>query len=89
MIDLQELAADVAQWSREAGEIQLEYFRRSDIPVAEKLNAADIVTEADRRSETLIISRIRERFPDHSTETKVYGAETPHSIEYIIEEKII
>ena len=66
MIDLQELAADVAQWSREAGEIQLEYFRRSDIPVAEKLNAADIVTEADRRSETLIISRIRERFPDHS-----------------------
>lgn len=25
----------------------------------------------------------------YGAETKVYGAETPHSIEYIIEEKII
>lgn len=73
MIDLQQLAAEVALWAREAGEIQLDFFRRGNIAVAEKFNDADIVTEADRRSEELILTRIRDRFPDHSVLSEESG----------------
>jgi myo-inositol-1(or 4)-monophosphatase len=49
--------------AREAGTLLMEYFRRR-VRVEYK-GEADLVTEADRASEALIIRRIRERFPDH------------------------
>src|SRR5271155_2102718 len=49
--------------AREAGAIlRHEFDRPKEISYKGEV---DIVTESDRRSEALIVSRLRERFPDH------------------------
>jgi len=50
-------------FAREAGAILSEGFGRTH--VAERKGAIDLVTEYDKRSEALVLARIRERFPDH------------------------
>jgi myo-inositol-1(or 4)-monophosphatase len=50
-------------FAREAGAILREGFGRTH--VAERKGAIDLVTEYDKRSEALVLARIRERFPDH------------------------
>ena len=50
--------------AREAGALLMEYFRRR-VKIEYK-GEADLVTEADRNSEALIVGRIRELFPEHS-----------------------
>jgi myo-inositol-1(or 4)-monophosphatase len=50
-------------FAREAGAVLREGFGRTH--VAERKGAIDLVTEYDRRSEALVLGRIRERFPDH------------------------
>lgn len=57
---MRELLLNVAD---EAGRVLLEMFDRG-IAIEYK-GACDLVTEADRRAEALIVSRVRERFPDH------------------------
>lgn len=49
-----------------AGEVLRSYFRRHDLSIEDKGSAYDIVTEADKASERLIIDRIHTRFPDHA-----------------------
>jgi len=49
--------------AREAGVLLMEYFDQN-IKIEYK-GDADLVTAADRKSETLIRQRIRERWPDH------------------------
>ena len=56
-----ETAAAIA---REAGALLLPYFRRG-VQVEYK-GEVDIVTEADRASEGLIVRRLAEHFPDHA-----------------------
>lgn len=56
-----ETAADIA---REAGALLGRYFERR---IAYELKSEfDLVTEADRASESLIVERLRSRFPSHS-----------------------
>jgi myo-inositol-1(or 4)-monophosphatase len=50
--------------AREAGALLMEYFRRR-VKIEYK-GEADLVTEADRNSEALIIRRVREQFPTHA-----------------------
>jgi myo-inositol-1(or 4)-monophosphatase len=50
--------------AREAGALLMEYFRRR-VKIEYK-GEADLVTEADRSSEALIIRRVREQFPTHA-----------------------
>ena len=50
--------------AREAGALLMEYFRRR-VKIEYK-GEADLVTEADRNSEALVVGRIRELFPTHS-----------------------
>jgi myo-inositol-1(or 4)-monophosphatase len=52
-----------AEIAREAGALQMEYFGRVQVELKGQF---DIVTEADRASEKLIVSRLRERFPAHA-----------------------
>lgn len=54
------------EWAKEAGDVTLRYFRRHDLRSVTKLNDFDVVTEADKASEKLIIEGIRREFPDHS-----------------------
>jgi myo-inositol-1(or 4)-monophosphatase len=50
--------------AREAGALLLDYFRRR---IGFELKGeADLVTEADRNAETLIVRRIRENWPQHN-----------------------
>ncbi len=59
--------ADVIECARKAGETAMEYFRCGhNIGMHNKLNDSDIVTIADKQSETVIKSYIQARFPDHA-----------------------
>jgi myo-inositol-1(or 4)-monophosphatase len=63
---MNESFADTAKTAAlKAGEIHLSYFGR-DIRSITKSSHYDIVTVADLESEDLIVSVIRERFPDHN-----------------------
>ena len=58
---LRDVAATLA---REAGAILREGYGRAHRP--ERKGRIDLVTEYDRRSEDLLLRRLRERFPDHA-----------------------
>ena len=64
--------------AREAGAVLLEGYGRVHAP--EKKGRIDLVTEYDRRSEALLLARIRERFPEHAIlaeESGVHAAAGP------------
>jgi len=52
-----------SEWAREAGAVLLEGYGRTHAP--EHKGRIDLVTEYDRRSETLLLSRVRAKFPNH------------------------
>lgn len=66
-----EAALDMA---REAGNVLMSHYRRSDLASSTKQNSFDVVTEADKASEALIVKRIGERFPSHSVLAEESGA---------------
>lgn len=51
--------------ARDAGAVILDWYER-DFTIEFKSSEFDLVTEADRASEALIIGRIRESYPDHA-----------------------
>lgn len=53
-------------WAREAGRIQMEYFRTSRLDLQTKNGQADVVTVADKAAERSIIENIRREMPGHS-----------------------
>ena len=57
----------------EAGEIQLKLFRSQELEIATKQNDFNVVTTADKASETIIIESINKIFPDHSILTEESG----------------
>jgi len=58
--------------AREAGELTLRYFRRTDLAVEFKADASP-VTAADRAAEELLRERIAERFPGDSILGEEFG----------------
>lgn len=56
--------------ARAAGDVLLNYFRSSGLHLETKLNDSDVVTIADKESEKLIVSMIREKFPEHGIITE-------------------
>lgn len=58
--------AKAVELARAAGDIQLSYFRNPQLASQTKLNSFDVVTEADKASERLILDGIRSAFPDHA-----------------------
>lgn len=58
-----EFVPRMAEIAREAGALLMEFFHRR-VKIEYK-GEADLVTEADRSSEKLILERIRARWPDH------------------------
>lgn len=53
------------EMARQAGKVQLSFFRKEGLHVDTKLNESDIVTEADRASEKVILDYLASHFPDH------------------------
>lgn len=60
--------------AREAGALLLDY-QRHGFAVATKANAIDLVTDADRASEALVVTGIRSRFADHAILAEEGGAQ--------------
>jgi myo-inositol-1(or 4)-monophosphatase len=63
--------------AREAGALLMDYFRRR-VKIEYK-GEADLVTEADRNSEALIIRRVREQFPTHNILGEESGSLAAHT----------
>ena len=70
--EARELQSAACAFAREAGAILLEGYGRTHKP--EKKGRIDLVTEFDRRSETLLVARIRARFPTHVILAEESGA---------------
>ncbi len=64
MTDLQTLRSAAESFARDAGAVLLAGYGRVHAP--EKKGRIDLVTEYDKRSEALLLARIRERFPSHA-----------------------
>jgi len=54
------------QMCSEAGKVLKGHFRRRDLNIEDKGSAFDIVTEADKGSERIIIDTLHASFPDHA-----------------------
>jgi myo-inositol-1(or 4)-monophosphatase len=63
MIHQQDYLTPMQELAREAGSVLLSYFGKVAI---EYKGEVDLVTEADRRSEKLIVGRIRRQWPSHN-----------------------
>lgn len=70
-----QLLADCVRWAKEAGRIQLGYFRGDDLGIQTKTNASDVVTNADRAAEEAIVTEIRKKYPEHSILTEESGGD--------------
>jgi myo-inositol-1(or 4)-monophosphatase len=62
MIQQQDYLTFMQELAREAGSVLVSYFGKVAI---EYKGEVDLVTEADRKSEKLIVSRIRQQWPSH------------------------
>ncbi|MBR3831393.1 MAG: inositol monophosphatase [Muribaculaceae bacterium] len=71
--DIKMLVDDAIAWAREAGEVQLKYFRSSHLNIRAKFNDSDIVTEADKASEQVIINNINRTYPQHAILSEEMG----------------
>ncbi|MBO5271336.1 MAG: inositol monophosphatase [Muribaculaceae bacterium] len=71
--DIKKLVDDAIAWAREAGEVQLKYFRSSHLNIRAKFNDSDIVTVADKASEQVIINNINRTYPQHAILSEEMG----------------
>ena len=65
-IDLENTLELAVAWAKEVGEVQLSYFRNGHLDIETKSTVHDVVTKVDKLSESILIERINECFPDHS-----------------------
>ncbi len=70
------LLLNAISWARQAGAVQLKYFRSENLQVETKLNESDIVTKADKLSEQLLIDNIHRVYPTHSILSEESGEES-------------
>lgn len=65
MIDLNKAILEVKRWAQEVGKIQRDNYEKEDLKISTKSSDVDLVTEVDELSEKLILSSIKENYPDH------------------------
>lgn len=75
MTTIGQLLTDCTAIAKEAGRVQLEYFRSGNLNIQAKFNEADVVTAADKASEKLILEEIRRLYPTHSILSEESGAD--------------
>lgn len=73
---------DAVSWARQAGSIQLKYFRSRALDVNTKYNEYDVVTVADKESDNLITSNIKNKYPDHNIISEESGETNNSGAEY-------
>lgn len=65
-MDYNQYLTKAMQWAKEAGDVTLRYFRNPELKSETKQNDFDVLTEADKAAEGVIIDNIRREFPSHS-----------------------
>lgn len=61
---------DAVSWARQAGAIQLKYFRNRALVIDTKYNDYDVVTVADKESDAFISESIKAKYPEHDIVTE-------------------
>lgn len=79
MSDFNRFLEDAISMAKAAGDVQLQYFRSDRLNLHTKLNDSDVVTAADKASEELIKSIIRNKYPDHGIIAEESGCEKENS----------
>ncbi len=75
----------VKSWCREVGDYQLDNFER-DIDFESKNQKINLVSEVDKKSESMLIERIAGKFPDHSVLAEERGEDRQESsVRWIID----
>lgn len=70
-----DLLFEAVRLARLAGQVQLRHFRSRSLGIEVKLhNDFNVVTSADKESESLILSAIRQAYPDHAILAEESGA---------------
>ena len=69
-----EYIREAKEWARKAAEVQLSLFRSDSLRMTTKQNEYDVVTEADKASERIILECIRCLHPDHAVLSEESGA---------------
>lgn len=69
-----ELLQSAREMAIAAGDVQLRFFRTAHLHVDTKQNESDIVTEADKASEEIILRMLAERYPLHAILSEESGA---------------
>ncbi len=72
---IDKIVSDMLAWAREVGEVQLRYFRGDNLGITSKLDESDIVTNADKASERVLINHIHQSYPHHSILSEESGEE--------------
>ncbi|MBI3894887.1 MAG: inositol monophosphatase [Acidobacteria bacterium] len=75
---MKEFPGTAIQIARQAGALLLPYFRRR--VTVEYKDDVDLVTEADRASETFILGKLRANFPDHAVVAEESGGYSGNSV---------
>ena len=65
-MDYNQYLTKAMQWAKEAGDVTLRYFRNPELKSVTKQNDFDVLTEADKAAEKVIMDNIRREFPSHS-----------------------
>lgn len=74
MTTREQLLSDCIRLAKEAGKKQLSLFRSDRLGVEAKFNDYDVVTDADKASEAIVIDGIRKAYPDHSILSEESGS---------------
>ncbi len=82
MYNPEDILINAISWARAAGAVQLRYFRNPELVIDTKFNINDVVTQADKESEKLLISLIKETYPDHSVLSEESGERGDENADY-------
>lgn len=64
--EVEEALQKAIGWAREAGRIQMSFFRGNDLGVSTKSNVYDVVTRVDKECEAFLLKQIETEFPGHA-----------------------
>lgn len=71
------------QLAKDAGDVTLHYFRSHDLKSVTKQNDFDVLTEADKASERVIMDNIQCTYPNHSILSEESGTTTAPDSEWL------
>ena len=66
MIDENEILSDCIKWAKEAGQVQLSFFRSDNLNIQTKFNKSDVVTDADKKSVILLFFNFFKKYTNKS-----------------------